>query len=422
VSKRTYSPTTLKALWALSGNTCAYPGCSKLLVQGATTGDRLLIIGEMAHIFGASERGPRGKENASELHDFENLILLCPTHHTLVDKDAEEYTPEKLRRWKKNHEQAVLKAAIGPTGQPRICERLNGLLAASVPGGRQQESLELVFRSRRLESEWRYSFDAGATCSELAAALAEQHFSPFADAFTWHLCHSRGNLLPPEATLSGCGLKHGDEIGLKMTCTLRALDPAARGHPLMYYHHELGCSGDLLTYISKFEAYIGQHVPEARELNNLAWMYLEANVDLHRAEQLLDQCTRLDPAQQDSPAVIDSTGWLHWRTANPRSAEPLLCIALNALSAEEGEAYYTVLYHLYFTWLSLGKEDLAATARKRILQWTSTWGIDMLMRKRVAENSDTLLIPRGCRYGDSVWLEFFGLNREGSDWTLDCLC
>jgi len=422
VCKRTYSPTTLKALWALSGNTCAYPGCSELLVQGATTGDRLLIIGEMAHIIGASERGPRGKENASELHDFENLILLCPTHHTLVDKNAQEHTPEELRRWKKNHEQVVLKAAIGPTGQPRICESLNRLLAMVVPSGRQQKSLELVFRSRRLQSEWRYSFDADATCSELAAALAEQHFAPFHDAFTWHLCDGKGNLLPAKATLSECGLKHAHEIGLKMTCTLRPLDPAARGHPLMYYHHELDCSGDLLTYIGKFEAYIGQHVPEASELNSLAWMYLEANVDLRRAEQLLNQCTSLDPAQQDKPAVIDSIGWLHWRNGNPKSAEPLLCIALDGLSGEKNEDYYTVLYHLYFTWLSLEKKDLASAARKRILPWTSTWGIDMLMRKRVAENSDTLLIPRGCRYGDNVWLKFFSLNRKGSNWMLDCLC
>ena len=42
-----------------------------------------------------------------EVNDYDNLILLCPTHHTLIDKEDKIYTVEVLRQMKQEHEKFV---------------------------------------------------------------------------------------------------------------------------------------------------------------------------------------------------------------------------------------------------------------------------------------------------------------------------
>lgn len=92
---------TLKRLFALSGNQCAKPGCPTVLMSLDGT-----LVGEVAHIAAESPGGPRFDPNLSEEHrrGFENLLLLCPTCHTLVDKDAKKFTKPMLRRWKRDRE------------------------------------------------------------------------------------------------------------------------------------------------------------------------------------------------------------------------------------------------------------------------------------------------------------------------------
>ena len=43
----------------------------------------------------------------AQLNAVENLIVLCPTHHTLVDCQPETYTADMLRKWKQTHEATV---------------------------------------------------------------------------------------------------------------------------------------------------------------------------------------------------------------------------------------------------------------------------------------------------------------------------
>jgi predicted restriction endonuclease len=35
---------------------------------------------------------------------FDNLILLCPTHHTIIDRDPAQYTTDSLKQMKANHQ------------------------------------------------------------------------------------------------------------------------------------------------------------------------------------------------------------------------------------------------------------------------------------------------------------------------------
>lgn len=93
----------LKLLWGRSGNRCTL--CKLELTP---SGDRE-TVGEMAHIVGKQADGPRGRENLSaEKRDtYSNLILLCPTHHREIDKNEIDWSSDKLRLVKTEHEQWV---------------------------------------------------------------------------------------------------------------------------------------------------------------------------------------------------------------------------------------------------------------------------------------------------------------------------
>ena len=105
-SKRYYSPRTLKVLFALSGNQCAYPDCTNALIEPATEESDVLVIAHICHIYAVSEDGPRGKSRLTkkELNSPENLILLCRNHHAIVDGQHETYPANLLKEWKQRHE------------------------------------------------------------------------------------------------------------------------------------------------------------------------------------------------------------------------------------------------------------------------------------------------------------------------------
>jgi hypothetical protein len=113
-SRRGYSrmgqPTlaTVKRLFALSGNRCAYPDCDTPLVEEG--GGK--VTGRICHIKAQSVGGPRydAGQSETERHAFENLILMCPTHHDVIDGDVGIYSVDRLRQLKMYHESS--RAAI----------------------------------------------------------------------------------------------------------------------------------------------------------------------------------------------------------------------------------------------------------------------------------------------------------------------
>lgn len=104
----TISKKDVKILWGKSGNRCAFPVCNVELAKEGSTGKNM-IIGEMAHIKGENPTSARYDSNMSdkEVDGYENRILLCPTHHTLIDNDPDLYTVEKLKEIKTDHEKWV---------------------------------------------------------------------------------------------------------------------------------------------------------------------------------------------------------------------------------------------------------------------------------------------------------------------------
>ncbi|WP_304052119.1 HNH endonuclease signature motif containing protein [Megamonas hypermegale] len=104
MANRYLPPKVIKELYAKSGNICAFPGCScKLFFNDAN-------LSEICHIQGLNPDSARYNSNLSstEVNCIENLILLCPTHHSLVDQQPLEYTVERLKEMKNTHEEWVV--------------------------------------------------------------------------------------------------------------------------------------------------------------------------------------------------------------------------------------------------------------------------------------------------------------------------
>ncbi|OOF32108.1 hypothetical protein [Salinivibrio proteolyticus] len=99
---------TLRALFARSGNQCAFPGCTHPLVNGDN-----LFIAQVCHIEAASSGGERFNPDSDDEYrrSYENLILLCYPHHIETD-DVDRYPVEKLKEMKLNHEQLFEKSSF----------------------------------------------------------------------------------------------------------------------------------------------------------------------------------------------------------------------------------------------------------------------------------------------------------------------
>jgi hypothetical protein len=102
----------LKILFQRSGNRCAFPGCTKVLVYPESDLDGPVVLSEVAHIVARSPDGPRGEHPLplEERDKYDNLILLCEEHHHIVDNQPQTYTIERLRQIKAEHEKLILEA------------------------------------------------------------------------------------------------------------------------------------------------------------------------------------------------------------------------------------------------------------------------------------------------------------------------
>lgn len=97
-----------KILWAEAAGRCSFADCWQRLCSRDAGDAAHYTIGEMAHIRGdrpgSNRHDPSQPE--TERDDYSNLILLCPTHHRLIDRKENEalYTAEILHEMKAAHE------------------------------------------------------------------------------------------------------------------------------------------------------------------------------------------------------------------------------------------------------------------------------------------------------------------------------
>jgi len=106
---RNYKAGTQEALALLSQGYCYFPECDEPVIKFVE--DTPINALQIAHIYAALEGGPHYKSGMidAERAHFDNLILLCEPHHTLVDKRRpEDYPPEVRQRWKSDRESSLL--------------------------------------------------------------------------------------------------------------------------------------------------------------------------------------------------------------------------------------------------------------------------------------------------------------------------
>ncbi|GAB4149399.1 MAG: hypothetical protein OHK0017_13400 [Patescibacteria group bacterium] len=122
MSRKKPSDNTIKKLFALSGNQCAFPDCEARLVNHQ--GD---LIGQICHIEAAEPGGQRYNSNQDdeERRSFANLVLMCANHHKITD-NVQEYTVEKLIQIKKDHESKFLDSPFQPK-QKTLTQAKNSL-------------------------------------------------------------------------------------------------------------------------------------------------------------------------------------------------------------------------------------------------------------------------------------------------------
>lgn len=113
----------VKQLLIKSAGRCQYRGCNKSLYQDILTKGNF-NQSYVAHIVGDEPGGPRGDVVRSKLlaKDLSNFMLLCDTHHRLIDKEDVEGHPEPLLlKMKKEHEDRIERVtAISPDMQSHI--------------------------------------------------------------------------------------------------------------------------------------------------------------------------------------------------------------------------------------------------------------------------------------------------------------
>jgi hypothetical protein len=94
---------TVKRLFAKSGNRCAFPDCKDPIVE-----DSGVVTGQICHIKAKSINGPRYDQSISEkqINQYDNLILLCSRHHTIIDTNPSVYDEAVLIEMKRSHEKS----------------------------------------------------------------------------------------------------------------------------------------------------------------------------------------------------------------------------------------------------------------------------------------------------------------------------
>ncbi len=104
---RSNIPNAVKCeLWGASAGRCQF--CNTLLFQDSAFGFKG-NFSQMAHVHAVSPRGPRHVEGMTknELNSIDNLMLLCPEHHKMIDDKPDEFFSDMLFKKKQAHEERI---------------------------------------------------------------------------------------------------------------------------------------------------------------------------------------------------------------------------------------------------------------------------------------------------------------------------
>lgn len=115
----------IKLLWGRSGNRCSI--CKVELTQDKAAVTSVFTLGEQAHIVGEKTNAARGTSSLTldQRNGYHNLILLCPNHHTEIDKNEDDWPVEKLHLIKSEHELWVNETLSQTVDQFQIAKQVS---------------------------------------------------------------------------------------------------------------------------------------------------------------------------------------------------------------------------------------------------------------------------------------------------------
>lgn len=128
---RRVDPKVKLQLFVLAGGRCQFDGCPHYLIEHHLTHKRG-IFAQMAHIVAFSKKGPRGNvlDRPEDINNVDNLMLLCPTCHKLIDDNPEEHPREQLEAFKKDNEERIFRlTAMAPDRKTTVV-----IIAAKIGG------------------------------------------------------------------------------------------------------------------------------------------------------------------------------------------------------------------------------------------------------------------------------------------------
>lgn len=109
-----------RLLWSRSGGYCQNPNCRDDFFTYFENGE-ITSIEELAHVIAQSNEGPRGSNPLplAQRDEYNNIILLCPKCHSLIDKNPIQFPEEMLIDWKLKHVQILQQAFVVPVYSDR---------------------------------------------------------------------------------------------------------------------------------------------------------------------------------------------------------------------------------------------------------------------------------------------------------------
>jgi hypothetical protein len=156
VARTSLAAKVLRALFARSGNRCAFPGCPAELINSKNQ-----LIAQVCHIEAAEAGGERFNPTQSdeERRDYANLLILCYPHHVETD-DINEYPVARLRKIKADHE------AVFGQRPYKIDESL--LYKLSFEMDEYWSKIDRLHKTEHIVPDLSVPVDVGATYEQLA--------------------------------------------------------------------------------------------------------------------------------------------------------------------------------------------------------------------------------------------------------------
>lgn len=109
MSHTTISEKVRQQIWLRAGGRCEYLGCNAPLWKDELT-QAEMNRAYLAHIIADTPGGPRGDPilSAQLKTDPGNIMLLCDTHHRMIDREErDKHSVELLRKYKQAHEERI---------------------------------------------------------------------------------------------------------------------------------------------------------------------------------------------------------------------------------------------------------------------------------------------------------------------------